>query len=144
MGAVSSYPPPGSPPPGSWPPQPHGDSGGIVASEDRNWAVAGHLGSVLTAWIALGLIAPLIVLLARGGVSPWVRRHAVESLNFQINAAVVGVIGWIMVFTVVLLPLAILLAFAYGLFYLVMVVMATLRASAGQEFRYPLTIRVIS
>jgi uncharacterized Tic20 family protein len=141
---VTSYPPPGSPPPGSWPPQPHGDSGGIVAADDRNWAVAAHIGSILTAWVALGLIAPLIVLLARGGTSPWVRRHAVESLNFQINAAVVGVIAWIMVFTVVLIPLAILLAIGYGIFYVIMVVMATLRASAGQDFRYPLTIRVVS
>ncbi len=141
---VSSYPPPGSPPPGSWPPQPHGDSGGIVAADDRNWAVAAHIGSIITAWIALGLIAPVIVLVARGGVSPWVRRHAVESLNFQINAAVVGVIAWIMVFTVILIPLAILVAAVYAVFYLVVVIMATMRASAGQEFRYPLTIRFIS
>jgi uncharacterized Tic20 family protein len=115
-----------------------------VAADDRNWAVAAHLGSIITAWIALGLIAPLIVLLVRGGISPWVRRQAIESLNFQINAAVVGVIAWIMVFTVVLIPVAILLVVAYGLFYFVMVIMATIRASAGQEFRYPLTIRVIS
>jgi hypothetical protein len=115
-----------------------------VAADDRNWAVAAHIGSILTAWLALGLIAPLIVLLARGGTSSWVRRHAVESLNFQINAAVVGVVAWIMVFTVVLIPLAILLAIGYGIFYVIMVIMATLRASAGQDFRYPLTIRVVS
>ncbi|WP_300008131.1 DUF4870 domain-containing protein [Pseudonocardia sp.] len=137
---MSSYPPSEPPPSGSWPPQPHGDSGGIVGADDRNWAVAGHIGSILTAWVALGLIAPLIVLLARGGTSAWVRRHAVESLNFQINAAVWGIICWILVITLVLSPLALV----YVIFYLIVVITATARASAGREYRYPFTVRVIS
>jgi uncharacterized Tic20 family protein len=37
----------------------------------------------------------------------------------------------------VLLPL-------YGIFYVVCVVLATIRASHGEDFRYPFTIRVIS
>ncbi|MBC8090684.1 MAG: DUF4870 domain-containing protein [Pseudonocardia sp.] len=102
--------------------------------------MAAHIGSVVSAWFALGLIAPLIVLLARGGASPWVRRHAVESLNFQINAAVYTVIFSLLLFVLVgfvLLPL-------YGLFYLVCVIAGTVRASSGGDFRYPLTVRLIS
>lgn len=37
----------------------------------------------------------------------------------------------------VLLPL-------YAIFYLVCVVLATIRAANGEEFRYPFTIRVIT
>jgi hypothetical protein len=37
----------------------------------------------------------------------------------------------------VLLPL-------YGIFYIWCVVAATIKASSGQEYRYPLTVRVIS
>lgn len=128
---MSSYPPPD---PGNR------YYGQVVSGEDRNWALAAHVGSIVTAWFALGLIAPLIVLLVRGGNSPFVRRHAVESLNFQINALVYSVIFFLLVFVLIgfaLLPL-------YGVFYLICVVLGTIKASGGEDFRYPMTVRVIS
>lgn len=130
---MSSYPPPGP----SWP-QGSG-SGELVPSEDRNWAVGAHLGSFVAAYVALGLIAPLLVLLLRGGQSPFVRRQAVESLNFQLNALVIIAIGWLL--AIVLIGFAILAV--YGVFYVVCVVLATIKASQGEDFRYPLTIRLI-
>ena len=36
-----------------------------------NWSVAAHLGTFVTAWFALGLVAPLVVLLVKGGSSPF-------------------------------------------------------------------------
>jgi len=102
--------------------------------------MAAHLGSFLAAWFALGLLAPLAVLLFKGGTSPFVRRHAVESLNFQINAliwTIVCVILWLVLIGIVLL-------LVYAIFYLICVILAGVRASAGDDFRYPLTIRFIS
>ncbi|AEA22800.1 hypothetical protein Psed_0536 [Pseudonocardia dioxanivorans CB1190] len=102
--------------------------------------MAAHVGSIVTAWFALGLIAPLVVLLLRGAASPFVRRHAVESLNFQINAFVLTIVFALLMFVLVgfiLLPV-------YGVFYLVCVVIATVRASNGEEYRYPLTVRLVS
>jgi len=109
-------------------------------STERNWAVLAHLGSFLAAWVALGLLAPLTVLLLKGKESDFVRRHAVESLNFQINALVYTVVfalSMLLVIGFVLLPL-------YGLFYLACVVLGSFRASDGRDFRYPLTIRFVS
>ncbi|MFC7660582.1 DUF4870 domain-containing protein [Pseudonocardia benzenivorans] len=125
------------PPSGSWDP---GGRPGPLTAEDRNWAMAAHVGSIVTAWFALGLIAPLVVLLLRGDASPFVRRHAVESLNFQINAFVLTIVFALLMFVLVgfiLLPV-------YGVFYLVCVVIATVRASNGEEYRYPLTVRLVS
>lgn len=102
--------------------------------------MAAHVGSIVTAWFALGLIAPLVVLLLRGDASPFVRRHAVESLNFQINAFVLTIVFALLMFVLVgfiLLPV-------YGVFYLICVVIATVRASNGEEYRYPLTVRLVS
>ena len=79
-------------------------------------------------------------MLVRGPQSPWVRRHAVESLNFQINAAVLGIVFGLLIFVgigLVLLPL-------YGIFYLICVVLATVAASQGREYRYPLTVRLVT
>lgn len=109
-------------------------------AEDRNWAMAAHLGSLVSAWFALGLFAPLVVLLVKGGSSPYVRQHSVESLNFQLNALVYTVVFALLLFVLigfVLLP-------AYAIFYLVCVVLATVRSSNGQDYRYPLTVRVVS
>jgi uncharacterized protein len=141
----SPYPPPSDPGrPWNTPqgPNPGGHPGGgeLVPSDDRNWAVGAHIGSIVTAWFALGLIAPLVVMLVRGGQSPFVRRHAVESLNFQINAAVLVVVFGLLIFVgigLVLLPL-------YGLYYLVCVVLGTVAASQGREFRYPATVRIVT
>ncbi len=108
--------------------------------EERNWALAGHIGSIVTAAFALGLVAPLIVLLLKGKDSPFIRRHAVESLNFQINALVWTTVFYLLIIVIIGVPLII----AYFLFYLVCVIIATVRASQGGEFRYPLTIRLIT
>lgn len=112
----------------------------MTTSDERNWAMAAHLGSFLAAWFALGLLAPLAVLLFKGNSSDFVRRHAIESLNFQINALVYTVVFVILLFLLVgfvLLPL-------YGLFYLICVILGGVRASQGTDFRYPLTIRFIN
>jgi len=134
--SMPGQPPP--PPPGQWTPGPMDSTG--LTSEERNWAVAAHLGSFLAAWVALGLLAPLAVLLLKSNDSAFIRRHAVESLNFQINALVYTVVfGILIIFLIglVLLPL-------YGIFYLICVILASVRASHGEEYRYPLTLRFIT
>ena len=137
---MSSYPPdPGS----SWN-QPGGHPGGgggqLVPSEDRNWALASHIGGILAAYVALGFIAPLIVLLVRGNRSPFVRRHAVESLNFHIFVAVLSVVSAVLV----IVGIGLIMLIVLGLYYLVAVVLGTVAASQGREFRYPVTVRLIS
>ncbi len=65
-GSVTSDPPP--PDTGSW----SSPAGGHVSAstEERNWAMAAHIGSLVAAWLALGLIAPLLVLLIKGVARP--------------------------------------------------------------------------
>jgi hypothetical protein len=133
---MSSYPPPD--PGSSW--NPSGGGGGqLVPSEDRNWALGSHIGGVLAAYVALGFIAPLIVLLVRGNRSPFVRRHAVESLNFHIFVAVLSVISAVLVIVGIGLVMLIVL----GLYYIVGVIMGTVAASQGREFRYPVNVRLV-
>jgi uncharacterized protein len=135
-GPVTSDPLP--PDPGSWP----SPAGGHVSAstEECNWAMAAHIGSLVAAWLALGLIAPLLVLLIKGGRSPYIRRHAVESLNFQINALIYIVLCFVLMFVLI----GFVLIVVYGIFYLVCVITATVRASNGAEYRYPLTLRLVS
>jgi hypothetical protein len=85
-------------------------------------------------------VAPLIVLLVFGQRSAYVRAHAVESLNFNLSWLLYGIVAVILAFLLIGIPILI----ALGLAYLVLIVIASVRANNGEFFRYPLTIRFVS
>jgi uncharacterized protein len=111
----------------------------MPSDQERTWALVAHLGSFLAAYVALGFLCPLIVLLVKGNESAYVRYHAVESLNFQIAAAILTVIFAILIFVVI----GIFLLIALGVVYVVFVIMATVAASRGQRYRYPVSLRLV-
>jgi len=111
-----------------------------LAETDRNWAVAAHLSGFVAAWIALGFLGPLTVMLVAGNTSPFVRRHAVEALNFNLSVLIyiaVSVVAMLVLVGFVMLPIV-------GLVYLVTTIQAALAASRGEDYRYPFTIRFVS
>ncbi len=114
---------------------------GLDSSNDRTWAMVSHLGSFLAAWIALGILCPILVLIAKSR-SAFARHHAYESLNFQLNG-----LAWIAITTVVAfitLGLGAIFFVPVGLWYLVFVIIASVRANAGEWYRYPLIVRVFN
>ena len=82
--------------------------------------------------------------------SPFVRRHAVESLNFQISLLIYSLAGTVIgiviaILTVgiallVIIPLVAILA----LVVLILIIVATIRAANGEDYRYPFCLRFIS
>lgn len=129
--------------------QPEPSADGAAATQvDRTWALLAHIGSLVAAWLALGFFAPLVVMLVKSD-RPFVRRHAVESLNFQISlliySLVAAVVGFLLVVVTlgvglfVVVPVAVVL----GLLVLALIILATVKASNGEDYRYPLTIRLI-
>jgi uncharacterized Tic20 family protein len=110
-----------------------------ASPDERNWAVAAHLSAVVGAWLFLGFVGPLLVLLIRGDRSGFVREHAVEALNFNISVLLYSIVGWILVFVLV----GWLVLAAVGLLWLIGTIVATVRAGRGQRYRYPLTIRLV-
>jgi uncharacterized protein len=125
--------PPGhyGPPPGSRPPG--------LSSEDTTWAMVAHIGSLVAAWIAMGFLCPLVIMLVKGDSSPFVRRHAVESLNFQISLLIYLAVSAVLVLVVV----GLFMLAALAIFALVVIIQASVAASNGREFRYPLCIRLV-
>lgn len=121
------------------PDQPLDDATGAATELEKNWAMIAHMGSFVAAWVALGFLAPLFVMLTKGKESEYVRRHAVESLNFQLNALI-----WIAVCVVLFVILiGIFLLALFGIYYLIAVIMGSLAASKGRRFRYPFIIRFV-
>jgi uncharacterized protein len=111
----------------------------VVPSEDRNWAMGAHLSAFIAAYIALGFLGPLVVLLVRGDRSRFVRQHAVEALNFNLTVLIYIAISVILA----LLLIGLVMLVALGILYVVAVIMAAVRANAGEMYRYPLTIRFV-
>jgi uncharacterized protein len=120
------------------PPPPPGQQA-MPPDQERLWAMLAHLLSFVAAYLFLGFVAPLIVLLVFGPRSAYVRAHAVESLNFNLTWLLYGIVGVILAFLLIGIPILI----ALGIAYLVLVVIASVRANNGEFFRYPLTIRFI-
>lgn len=135
--------------PGHEPPTGGAPTGGAPTDEQRNWAVAAHIGALVTAWFAFGFIAPLLVMLLKTN-DPFVRRHAVESLNFQISLLIYSVVGTVGTIVIAALTLGIGLLVLIPVILVILVValvailQATMRASRGEDYRYPLTLRFVS
>jgi uncharacterized Tic20 family protein len=107
--------------------------------EERNWALASHVGTFVAAWFAMGFLCPLIIMLTKGNESPFVRRHAVESLNFQISLLIYLAVSAVLILVVI----GIFLMIAVGIFAFVVIILATIKAANGEDYRYPLCIRLV-
>ena len=88
----------------------------------------------------MAFLVPLVIMLVKGGTSPFVRRHAVESLNFQLSMLIYGFVGFLLIFV----GIGIFVVPVLAVLWLVFVVIATMRASEGRPYRYPMTIRFVS
>jgi uncharacterized Tic20 family protein len=99
-----------------------------------------HLLSFVAAYIALGFVAPLVVLLVFGPRSAYVRAQAVESLNFNLSWLLYAIVAGILV----VIGIGLLILLALGIAYVILVIIASVRANNGQLYRYPLTIRFMN
>ena len=108
----------------------------------RTWMVLCHASALIGFFVPWGghILAPLVVWLIKRGESPAVDEHGKESLNFQLSMLIYNIIAGILVLVLigfVLLPILHVLN-------VVFVILASLRASEGTLYRYPITIRFLS
>jgi uncharacterized Tic20 family protein len=110
-------------------------------SATRTWAVLCH-ASALLGFVLPGaghILAPLIVWLVKRGDSTEVDEHGKESLNFQITMLIYSIVAGILCLILIGFALLAILHVAN----VILVIVASLRASEGKLYRYPLSIRLI-
>lgn len=126
-----------------------GQQGSVSAGlSDQTWVVLAHASPLISLWVGLPFIGPLIVYALRKDDSPEIRAHAGAALNFQLSwslwGLVLGIAAVVLAFILVgflLLPVLLI----GGVVWLVLTIVATVRASqGGAPFSYPLTIRFVS
>ncbi len=129
-------PPPGSGyGPGAVPP-----GGYAVSQSERTWGGAAHWSALVAAWVALAFLGPLVIYFVKRDESPYVRQQAAEALNFQLSIIIYGLISAVLC----LVLIGFLLLAVVGIVWLVFTIIGSIKASQGQLYRYPLTIRMIS
>jgi uncharacterized protein len=117
----------------------------LTPSEERTWALAAHLGVFLAAWFAMGFLCPLVIWLLYRDRSEFVRRHSLESLNFQISLLIYGAVAVLIALVTLGIGLAVVIPVVVvgAVAAVVLIVLATIAASQGRIYRYPLTIRLL-
>jgi uncharacterized protein len=112
-----------------------------AGSNERTWSVVVHLAALSALIIPLGhLLGPLVIWLIKRADMPMVDRHGKEALNFQITVTLASfVCGLLFV-----VGLGVILLFVLLAADAILVIMAAVKTSRGEAFRYPFTLRLIS
>jgi hypothetical protein len=117
-----------------------GPSTGTPTSEERNWAMAAHFSSLSGLIIPFGnALGPLVVWLVKREQSAFVADQAKEALNFNITVLLAALVAIVLAFVIIGIPLLIVI----GLGWLVLTIVAGIKANEGATYRYPLTVRFV-
>ncbi|MCC6498303.1 MAG: DUF4870 domain-containing protein, partial [Propionibacteriaceae bacterium] len=111
----------------------------LGAADESTWSSAAHWSAILASFVGLGFLGPLLVLLIQGPKSARVRANAVESLNFEITFIIAMVISVILIFLLIGIVTTILIPLAW----LILRILAAVQTSGGQDYRYPVNIRLV-
>jgi len=116
-------------------------SGASPTQDERTWGMIAHLSAFAVFVFPLGgnILAPLIIWLTRRNTSAYVEVEAREALNFNISVA----LGWIVCGLLVFALIGIPLGAALFLYWLVMAIVAAVKASEGVGYRYPFSLRLV-
>jgi uncharacterized Tic20 family protein len=130
----------GAPQPPQYGAPPLGAPAALPPDQERLWGGAAHWSALVASVVGLAFLGPLIVMLTKGNESAFVRRQAVESLNFQLSMLIYGVVSLVLW----LILVGILLSIVVGIVWLVFTILGAIKASNGEDYRYPLTLRMVN
>ncbi len=111
-----------------------------ISESERNWSMLCHLSAFAGFFFPFGgIIGPLICWLSRKDESQWVDQNGKQALNFQISVLLYIILAVPLCLIIVGIPIIVFLAFLK----VICIIIASVKASKGEEFRYPVTIPFI-
>lgn len=113
----------------------------VDAKQENTWGMLCHL-TALAGFIGIPLgniIGPLVIWLIKRHEYPFVEEQGKESLNFQISMTIYGLIASLLI----LVFIGIFLLIALVIADVVFVIIASVKTSNREVYRYPLTIRFL-
>ena len=108
----------------------------VSSKDDRNIAALTHAGGIL-----FGFIPGLIVyLIKKDGGPVWLVQQSKEALNFQMTV----LIAYVVATALSALMIGLILFPPIFLVNLIFCILAAIKASQGEVYRYPLALRLLS
>lgn len=112
----------------------------MVSSEERQWGMFCHLAALGGIVIPFGnVVGPLIVWMVKKAEMPFVNEQGMEALNFQISMTIYLIVTGLLMFVLIGFLLFPVVAVAD----LVLLIIAGIKASNGESYHYPVTIRFL-
>jgi uncharacterized protein len=123
-----------------------------IPAQERTWAMVAHLSALLGALISSShgggfacFLGPLIIWLIKKDSMPFVNDQAKEALNFNISVAIATLA--LLVLSAITFGIGLIIAIpmwiVIGVGWLVLTIMAAIKANDGVRYRYPFTLRLI-
>jgi uncharacterized Tic20 family protein len=115
---------------------------GIDAREARKWAMLCHL-SALIGLLGNGigfLIGPLVVWLLKRNDDPLIDEQGKEAVNFVLTMFLCLFVSLVLAFVLIGIPLL----FIFGLWIVINPIIAAVKTSDGERYRYPVSIRFLT
>jgi len=106
------------------------------------WCMLAHATALVGFLVPVAghIVGPLIIWLAKRNDSPQIDDHGKESINFQISMLIWYCVAGLLCLILIGIPILILL----HLLNIIFVIVASIQASEGKLYRYPLSLRLIS
>ncbi len=116
------------------------------SSDERMWAMIGHLSAFSAFVTGIGcIVGPLIVWLVKRDTLPFAADQAKEALNYNITVAI-GFVALVL-FSIITLGIGLVIAYPVGvllwLAWIVFTIIAAIKANEGVAYRYPFTLRLV-
>ena len=118
----------------------------VILEEKENkkaitWATFCHVGALsMYLGIPFGhIIVPLVIWLIKKNEYPFVDEQGKESLNFQISMTIYSIVAGLLAFALIgflIFPILIVV-------HVTFVIIAIVKTNKGENYRYPITIRII-
>ncbi len=122
------------------------------SAEEKQWAMFAHLsalvGGILTSGWAGSIgcfIGPLVIWLVKKDTLPFVDDQGKEALNFNITVGIVFLA--LLILSIVTFGIGLIVAvplwIIIGIAWLVLTIIAAMKANEGVAYRYPFTLRLV-
>ena len=113
-----------------------------IPEADRSWCIGLHLSGLsglILSFALAHIVVPLVIWLVKRSDSPSIDATGKEVLNFQISYSIYFALSALLWIVLIGLPISIVI----GITWLVCIIIAAVKTSNGEEYRYPATIRFL-
>ena len=109
-------------------------------SDERTMGLLAHLSAFAGLLIPFGnIVGPLVLYLVKRDESEFIADQAREALNFNLTMTLAGIVAAVLMIVLI----GFLLLPVIGIAWLVLTIVAAIKANEGEWYRYPVNVRFV-